>query len=226
LEEGGFSREEAYDVHHNQVDQEFLAKFGMGPFRMGPSFRETYLRLCSIQGRLPDPEIANRCEALGRDFLGHPRVMHGTLEALEALASQIPTVIFSQAAQIEYQLGRIRDAGVTRILSEERIRITERKTADTFRETIAHFGLRDSSDATMIGNSLRSDINPALLAGAQAILVEPYEMWHYDKVPPVSDGFLRFETFPEAVEFLLARGTAQTSVSDGPVTTQPEKSGG
>ena len=54
----------------------------------------------------------------------------------------------------------------------------------------------------MIGNSLRSDINPALTVGSQAILVEPYEMWHYDNVPPVSDDFLRFPTFPEAVAFI------------------------
>ena len=30
-------------------------------------------------------------------------------------------------------------------------------------------------------------------------------MWHYDNVPPVSDDFLRFPTFPEAVEFLLGQ---------------------
>jgi hypothetical protein len=59
----------------------------------------------------------------------------------------------------------------------------------------------------MIGNSLRSDINPALIAGARAILVEPYEMWHYDNVPPVSQDFLRFPTFPDAVAHLLANGS-------------------
>jgi hypothetical protein len=60
----------------------------------------------------------------------------------------------------------------------------------------------------MIGNSLRSDINPALEAGAQAILVEPYEMWEYDWATPFSDDFLRFTTFSEAVAYLLqnARG--------------------
>ena len=58
----------------------------------------------------------------------------------------------------------------------------------------------------MIGNSLRSDINPALEAGAAAFLVEPYEMWHYDNVPPVSMDFLRFQSFPDAVAHLLQNG--------------------
>ncbi len=202
LEEEGFSREESYRVHHQEMDPELLSIFGVGPFRMEPSFRETYLRLCKEQGRAPDQELTDRCGALGRDFMGKPRVMDGSLEALEAWARHVPTVIFSQAAQADYQLGRVRDAGVTRILDEDRIRVTHRKTAATFQEALHHFGVRDSAQATMIGNSLRSDINPALTVGSQAILVEPYEMWHYDNVPPVSDDFLRFSTFPEAVDFI------------------------
>jgi putative hydrolase of the HAD superfamily len=169
---------------------------------MAPSFRETYVRLCRAHKQDPDPALADMCTALGSDFLGRPRVMDGSLEALEALAQTIPTAIFSQAAQIDYQMKRIRDAGVTRILGENRITIVELKTPESFGETLQHYGIGDPARATMVGNSLRSDINPALTAGSAAILVEPYEMWQYDNVPPVSNGFLRFPTFPEAVEHL------------------------
>lgn len=202
LEGEGFPRAESHRVHHQEVDPELLAKYGMGPFRMAPSFRETYLRLCRHRGEAPKPELAEACAALGRDFLGHPQAMDGSLTALQRLASHLPTVIFSQAAQLEYQMGRIRDAGVTRIIPEERVRIIERKTPQAFREALRHFGLADPARATMVGNSIRSDINPALAEGARAILVEPYEMWHYDNVPPVSEDFLRFTTFSEAVEHL------------------------
>ena len=204
LEEDGFLPEDVHRVHYEEVDPGLLAKFGMGPFRMEPSFRETYLRLCSELGRTPDPEVTETCGSLGRDFLGKPRVMDGSLEALGALASHVPTVIFSQSAQVEYQMGRIRDAGVTRVLDEDRIRITDRKTPETFQEALLHFEVKDPAQATMIGNSLRSDINPALLAGSGAILIEPYEMWRYDKVPPVSDDFLRFPSFPEAVKAVFS----------------------
>jgi len=202
LVEEGFSREDSYRVHHQEVDPELLGIYGMGPFRMERSFRETYLRLCEEQDRAPNPELTDRYGALGRDFMGKPKVMEGSLEALERLAAHVPTVLFSQAAQKEYQMGRIRDSRVTRILDEERIRITDRKTPQTFQEALHHFGVLDAAHATMIGNSLRSDINPALSVGAGAILVEPYEMWHYDNVPPVSDDFLRFSAFPEAVDFI------------------------
>lgn len=206
LGEEGFSKEASFRVHHEEVEPELLTIFGMGPFRLEPSFRETYVRLCVAEGRTPDPAVAEECGGLGKDFMGHPRIMDGALEALVLVAERLPTVIYSQASHPEYQLGRIRDAGVTAVIPEDRVRITHRKTKGTFLEALGHFRIPEPEKAIMIGNSLRSDINPALEAGADAILVEPYEMWHYDNVPPVSKNFLRFTTFPEAVASLLRNG--------------------
>ena len=201
----GFSQEESFRVHHQEVEPELLALFGMGPFRLEPSFRDTYVRLCVAEGRTPDPAVSEECGTLGRDFMGHPTVMSGALDALAALADRVPTAIYSQASHPQYQIGRIRDAGVTSVVPEDRIRITHRKTKETFLEALGHFLVPEPRRAMMIGNSLRSDINPALEAGADAVLVEPYEMWHYDNVPPYSPDFRRFTTFPEAVADTLNR---------------------
>jgi putative hydrolase of the HAD superfamily len=206
LEKAGFQRGEVERVHYDSVEPELLALFGMGPFRLEPSFRDTYIRLCHDNGRSPESTLAGECGALGRDFMGHPRVMEGAMEALDAVSRRFPTVIYSQASHPGYQKSRIADSGVTDILTEDRIVITAEKTPHTLRETLRSFGLVDPSRAVMIGNSLRSDVNPALQVGVQAILVEPYEMWHYDNVPPISSDFLRFTTFPEAARHLLANG--------------------
>jgi len=211
LESEGFPPEESYRIHHEEVDPALLARYGMGPFRMEPSFRETYLRLCQRSGRSPDPRVTEECGRLGRDFLGHPKVMDGSLEALEVLARAVATALFSQAAQRDYQMGRILDSGIGGILPPDRIFVTERKTPESFLEALASLRVRDPARALMIGNSLRSDINPALTAGSRAILVEPYPMWHYDNVPPVSEDFHRFSSFPEAVAFLLDTGEAEGS---------------
>lgn len=203
LEDEGFHPEDAYRVHHEVVEPELLEVFGMGPFRLEPSFRDTYVRLCVEGERTPDLEVAEACGALGRDIMGRPPLIDGSLSALELLADRLPTVIYSQASHPSYQLDRIREAGVTRILPEKRIRITPGKTRETFLGALKHFGIRDPGRALMIGNSMRSDINPALQAGARAALVEPYEMWQFDNVPPVSNDFLRFPTFSVAVEHVL-----------------------
>jgi len=208
LEAEGFPRAEAERFHHEVVEPELLAVFGMGPFRLEPSFRETYVRLCVQAGRPPDPRTAEECAALGRDFMGHPVLLEGALEALEVLARRHPTVLYSQASHPEYQMGRIRDAGVPRVLPEERIHISPGKSPADYLRTIRKFGATSAARTVMVGNSIRSDVNPALEAGARAILVEPYEMWVYDRVEPVRNDFLRFTTFPEAVRHLLADGRA------------------
>jgi putative hydrolase of the HAD superfamily len=77
------------------------------------------------------------------------------------------------------------------------------KTVVAFRETLAVLGVADPGGVWMVGNSIRSDINPALEAGARAILVEVAEPWEFDLVEPVSDDFVRVRTFPDAVDFLL-----------------------
>ncbi|MGD2120169.1 MAG: HAD family hydrolase [Gemmatimonadota bacterium] len=203
LREEGFPYEIARRTHYDEVDPILLAEHGMGPFRMEPSFRQTYLRLCDKAGRTPELPVEEACGALGRDFLGKPRMMNGSLGALESLARRIPTAIFSQSAQEEYQVGRIRDSGALGILGEERVVVVERKSPESFRHALRQFGVQNPASATMIGNSIRSDINPALTVGAAAILVEPYEMWEYDNVPPIHNDFLRFPSFVSAVRHLV-----------------------
>lgn len=215
LEEEGFPREEAHRVHHQVVEPELLALYGMGPFRMEPSFRDTYVRLCVGAGRVPEVSVAEACATLGRNFLGHPTVMEGSLEALRVLARAIPTILYSQTSHFEYQMSRIRDSGVTGVLGEDRILLTSRKTAESFLEVVRQLRVSDPARVIMIGNSLRSDINPALTSGARAILVEPYTMWEYDRVPPVSNDFHRFPSFAEAVEFLLGNGLRPPSPKGG-----------
>lgn len=206
LQEEGFSGDDAFRVHHEVVEPELLTLFGMGPFRLAPSFRDTYVRLCVEKRRVPDPAVAGVCEDLGRDFMGRPRVMDGALEALAELAREFSTVVYSQSSHPEYQMNRIQDAGVLEIIPAERVRITHIKNRDSFLEALAQFSVSRPGNALMVGNSLRSDINPALEAGARAVLVEPYEMWHYDNVPPVSLDFLRVATFSDAVKDLLRNG--------------------
>ncbi len=202
----GFPEEEAVRVHHEVVEPELMDLFGMGPSRMDPSFRDTYLRLSSKAGRPPDPSVAEEAASLGRDFLGTPTVMEGVLDALGRLAARKATAIYTQASHPVYQMERIRLAGVTEIIPEDRIRIAPRKTTRAFRETLEHFGVASPDRAVMVGNSMRSDINPALEAGARALLVVPYEMWWFDNVPPFSEDFLRFQGFPQAVAHLLGDG--------------------
>jgi hypothetical protein len=54
----------------------------------------------------------------------------------------------------------------------------------------------------MVGNSIRSDVNPALASGANAIFVEAADPWHYDIVEPHSPDYVTVSSFADAARFL------------------------
>ena len=203
MQEAGFADDVAFDMLYNQVDPPMRQKYGLGPRRMEPAFIHTYERLCALHGVVLDEAIAQRAAEIGRSCYGAPPAFEGALDALRRLAGHHPTVIYTQSGDLEYQLSCVRGAGIIDIVNEDRVHVTGHKNADAFIATLVQYGVTDPRSAWMIGNSIRSDINPALEAGANAILVETADPWEYDLVDPHSDSFHRAQSFPHAVDLLL-----------------------
>lgn len=203
LAEASFDRAEIERIHHDEVDPAMRRDHGFGPHRLPLAFAETYRALCRKAGLEIDSATLSDCERLGAEVAGTPPAITGALEALRRLAPRLPTAIYTQAGDSEYQLGCVREAGAIAVLGEARVRVVPSKTADALRETLDHFGVDDPARAWMVGNSIRSDINPALELGVHAILVEVDEPWHHDVVDPISTGFPIVRTFSEAVDLLL-----------------------
>jgi len=203
LESEGFDEDTVSRLHHEVVDPLMIERHGLGPRRLEHSFRETYAHVCELFGRGLAADVAERCAELGRGVAGTPAALDGAFDALRRLAAALPTAIYTQAGDREYQLACVRESLALEIVPEHRLMIRERKTVDAFREVLAHFGVNEPQTAWMIGNSMRSDINPALEAGARAILVETAEPWHFDVADPVHDDFVRVTSFVDAVNFLL-----------------------
>ncbi len=199
----GFEHARSHVVHHQEIDPPMRRLHGFGPSRLEHSFRETYRALCAEMGVEEQPEVVTELEALGRAVAGTPPLLGGALDALARLARALPTVLFTQSGDPDYQLGCVRAAGVTDILGAERIRVCGEKTAASFREALEHFGVADPALAWMVGNSMRADVNPALAVGANAILVDVQEPWEWDNVEPIAPDFVRAGSFSDAVDYLL-----------------------
>lgn len=200
----GFPLEEILRVHHDEIDPGMIERYGLGPFRLEPAFRETYLRLCARHRWEPDPVTADECAAIGARVAGPPPLLEGALEALARLDAELPTVLYTQSGNPEYQFRCVEESGVLDIIPPERVHICGRKDAAEFRVTVERFGVAEPKRSCMVGNSMRSDINPALANGAGAILVEIDDPWEYDLVPPISEAYITVESFPHAVEILLS----------------------
>lgn len=203
LEALGFDGARCRELHHGSVDPEMMGRYGLGPARLEHSFRETYGRICAEFAVEVDDAVARALADLGRTVAGTPPLLDGAIDALRTLAAAHPTALYTQSGDPDYQLRCVREAGVLDILSEERVHVCPRKTPDAFREVLDRFGVEDPAGAWMVGNSIRSDLNPALACGARAILVDVEEPWDFDLVEPISEDFVRARSFADAVAYLL-----------------------
>jgi phosphoglycolate phosphatase-like HAD superfamily hydrolase len=141
MAESGFTEDAAYDMLYNRVDPGMREQFGLGPRRMEPAFVETYRRLCRETGVTEDAATVERCAALGRGCFGPPPAFEGALDALRRLAAAWPTVVYTQSGDLEYQLENVRGAGIIDIITEERVRVCDRKDAATFLATLELYGV-------------------------------------------------------------------------------------
>lgn len=199
----GFDETHARHVHHHEVDPGMRERFGFGPQRLPPSFQLTYRRLCSAARTEAQPDVLAECARLGEAVAGPPPPIDGAIDALRALAARFRTAVYTQTGDADYQLDCIRGAGVLQVLPIDRVHILPRKTVAEFRETVRQYQIRDPQHVWMVGNSLRSDINPALEAGANAILIEQDDPWEYDMVEPFAPTFQRVRSFVEAAAYLM-----------------------
>ena len=199
----GFDADACERVHHQEIDPLMLAQYGLGPRRLLHSFPETYLRLCDAFGHAPDDATLDELLTLARSVAGTPPLLDGALDALDRLSRALPTVVYTQAGDVDYQLGCLREAGVVAIVGVDRVRVTDVKTGARLRETLDELGVRDPARACMIGNSIRSDVNPELEIGAQAILIEIDDPWHHDEVEPIHREFPVVRSLAQAASLLL-----------------------
>lgn len=203
LEDLGFPRARSYRVHHEVVDQELLGLWGYGPFRLPASFRDTYIRLCSESGIAPDPRTARRVEGFADGIEATPPLLPGALEHLARLADRLPVALYTQSSYPEYQALCIEESGVLEIIPRERVVITPVKDAASYRRALETMRAGPPERSCMVGNSVRSDVNPALEAGARAIWIDHGEVWHADRADPISGDLTRVGSFPEAVSILV-----------------------
>jgi len=166
--------------------------YGAAPFVL--SVREAFATL------VPEPgpgraaafeEFAQGAEAGIRD---HPIVLlPGVAEGVRALAEASRLVMLTKG-QADEQLAKAERSGLAGFF--EAVRVVDEKTTDTYRDVCAEFAVVPAA-AWMVGNSPRSDINPARRAGLNTILVAHDAPWHRELEPLVPDGLptARADTF-------------------------------
>ena len=136
--------------------------------------------------------------AMGREMLNHPiHLLPGVAECLPQLAQEFSLVLVTKG-DLLHQEQKLARSGLGDLFDDVHI-VSEKQT--TTYQTI--FGAQLSTTA-MVGNSIKSDILPALAAGAAAIHIPGRYEWEMEKAdaPPESPRFFKASSF-KSVSALL-----------------------
>jgi putative hydrolase of the HAD superfamily len=109
---------------------------------------------------------------LGRDMAAHPiEIMPGVLETLERMAEHYRIILITKGDLLD-QEQKLARSGLGRLF--QAVEIVSDKSPLTYRRLFSRHG--DGAERSMmVGNSLRSDIVPAIEAGSWGVFI-PHEL--------------------------------------------------
>jgi len=170
LEPFGYERD--YSRHIlNETERRNIRQHGYGVRSFGRSLEETYMKLAGHRAERETVEnIQFRVDELERT---PPIVLDGVVETLDYLAERHRLILFTKGQAAE-QAGKVERSGLQ--IHFDAIEIVPEKDAATYREMVnRHHVVK--SHGWMVGNSPRSDINPALEAGLNAVFIPHANTW-------------------------------------------------
>jgi len=164
----GFPRSQVLEMFE-RTETKNIKRLGIFPERYGQSMKETYRQLCSQKGIRPSRGIDHLIERIGRIVIQRiPQPLPGAIPLLKWLYRHYFVLLISRGID-HYQRRKIEAAGLEHFF--DRFLIVDEKSVLTFTEIADVLG-KDIRSAWVIGDSIKSDINPGIKAGARCILYE------------------------------------------------------
>lgn len=186
----------------DQRDRDNVARWGFTAERFRNSMVETYRSRILAAGALPE---LKREAAVSRIAASIARrrapLLPYARATLNRLLPHCRLVLFTKG---EYQLQRqrIEASGLEDLF--EKVIIVDHKDKATFRQLSVELKFKPGS-AWSVGDSMRSDISPALAAGFNAVWI-PQETWSYEEVHAdahPAERFLRVRSLRDLPNVLL-----------------------
>ncbi|NKX43267.1 HAD family hydrolase [Roseicyclus persicicus] len=167
-----------------------LGHYGFGIKGFMLSMIETAIEV--TEGRVPAPVIGEILSA-GQEMLRHPiELLPHAAEVVAELAGSYRLVLITKGDLLD-QERKLAQSGLGDLF--DAVEIVSDKSRATYEGAFARHG--DGADrAMMVGNSMKSDVRPALEAGAWGVFVPHGLTWVVEHAAP-PDGHARFRELPD-----------------------------
>jgi len=155
----------------NDVERESIVTHGYGLHSFAHSLVRTFERL-AVEPLTP--ALKETIHGFAHTIPTHPmEIIRDVPETLEYLSERHSLMLVTKGAHAE-QTGKIERSGLKRYFTA--IEIVAEKDETIYRKIATEYALARET-TWMVGNSPKSDINPALLAGLNAVLVPHGSTW-------------------------------------------------
>lgn len=178
--------------HLLAVERRNLRVFGYGAKGMALSMIETAIEL--TDARISAQDIHKILE-IGRATLQHPvELIAGVREAVAQVALHYQVVLITKG-DLFHQEQKIAQSGLSDLFP--RIEVVSEKDPETYARVLAEFDL-PAERFVMVGNSLRSDIEPVLALGGWGIHTPYHVTWAHEDEHGVRVGEPRMREVADA----------------------------
>ncbi len=158
----------------DQAERRNIQRRGYGAGNFLLTLEEVYLQLAGPRAQPPHLEEIRRFSRWLLD--APPRLFDGVGDTLGYLAPRHRLFLFTKGNPTE-QGRKVAASGLERFF--EAWEVVPEKTEAAYRDLVERHRL-PFSDAWMVGNSPRFDINPALAAGLNAVFIPAQHSWEYE----------------------------------------------
>ncbi len=196
-----FADEATVESRLAEIEQRYLRLYGYGAKGFTLCMIDAAMEL--TDGKV-DSRVIREILAAGREMLTHPvEPLPGVETALAQLSESYRLVLITKG-DLLHQEQKLAASGMGELFTG--VEIVSEKTAETYRRVFARHG-PGPEQAVMAGNSVKSDILPALEAGALAALV-PYPLvWAHEaaEIPADNPRFVELATLADLPMWLAGR---------------------
>jgi putative hydrolase of the HAD superfamily len=170
----GFARDYARRIL-NETERRNIRQHGYGVRSFARSLEDTYLKLA---GHMARRETVNQIKVMVEELERvPPRILDGVPDTLAYLAERHRLLLLTKGEAAE-QAGKVERSGLQHFF--EAVEIVTEKDAHTYQHLVDRYKIVKSA-GWMVGNSPRSDINPALEAGLNAVFIPHAFTWELEK---------------------------------------------
>ena len=181
-----------FRAHLDETERERIPVHGYGTVNFTHSLVETVKRYLPAEA---DLDLPSQVEQLSLSILHHPlEILDGVPETLAYLSLRHQLFLVTKGNRQE-QSRKIRESNLQDYFHG--IEILPEKNAQAYTQLLTHHEW-EGANCWMIGNSPRSDINPALAAGMHAVYIPHPHTWTLEhEEPAVHPHLLELEKFSD-----------------------------